>query len=1433
MPQVYAFWMSPCLKPLCLVWMTLGLIQAQTKVTEIFCEGDAFDGVVLADQRTFGDIEDGEEGEVFDAAMDQHGNVVAAVNLGNDERAVILRTATGTRRVIVRSGDSFAYRGKTFELEAFGGASIADGQVLLSAGSNRGAVLLLGDEQETRILALRASGFTYGNGEITVHGEASITDPDAPFGDQYWWTGDHNGLSRGEKLTGQAVEGTSFPISSIDRILNVDHATGDFLCDAFLGTNDRFGGRALLHSIDGTFHALVASDHADVASNWLHERLAGDWAVFETQRHGDDDTVFAVYASRAGEVTRLAQSGDAVPGLPGYQWLQVADPQVTADGTVFFEGVMAFGDEVAEDFSNVRAGWWTWKDGQLSPLATAPQMVGDPEANEAVASFRLAGFQPVTVSPQGDLYYAIYGGEPFESPFELWSLDSEGTATKIATPGWRSVWPDEEQGFAYGGTIEGLRVDSNGGLLVDAVRTDGTRCLARIEPEREPMGELSLHRLAKAGLSPFSYGSSVAVDDPLVPDDRSSNLMSLFNLPVRKGMVADGVTPLLVRLTLPASLVKEPQRFRFNVRVVDGGRLSFGTLIGPGQFSTLNEDTGWKVSTVVDLSAENPVGHAFIPAIKPEDVRLDLGKTELTVLAEVFSENGDSLVATRTFALRKPPIFLIPDSPSEGWGEAFLNVLYESRPRDFVRQLPVWRWEDIKLRKPERVLDTTMLEWSENRADLLGDWAYTRPDVIAHGVGGVLARMIGDTGTKGIDDVNRGDFRGVTIGTSYGFSRINSYLGALSKKLDERESTRAFLSFIPQTIQRIPAWHDAEGAVRSGLVHYYGQFRDLGEPRNHFHSIATQILLTKDGDFPEPFLFTGMFGDRLELLSPFGIDGLTGVDEAAAHEGDRFTTVVAGHYGRSGLGFPRQTHAAAVARAAIDVLDGGPAVLTERKDLLELADSRDVSGFDRRLVDSALGELFSAGLVATMDRLANQDEDLAEERATFQLNPVPGVPVANKPIWIAEVYGPNGVTTEGVTVISDPNNHRVEVMIDDGVEGDVVLFASYRTPGGGVMFAEPQLVASRDSNTVPIEAIVVGPDELELTVGGTITPRLYVQRADGSEQQRWLTSEHVVVTSSNPQVVDASSPLRWQMVSPGVATLTVRYLGKTTTSTITVIDDPQEETPAPAGVLEPVIVEVEGASYPGVAFAGDSVSGAIEVSNDLRQWSTLLDLKANGSPLLNQNDPARWLLRDALPRSTEPRFFRLREGISPVPTAVTGTTELTFDLDGFGNFSNIDQGYGDRVTAVKMGNFNYAGSGGFTPNIEVQFGPEGADPAIWTTGYGDLENILFEDRDFFGQMEITFTADAGHLVSLQRWDMAAYTSAFSEAPTIDRLAVLDGDGAILYDETDLVVAIEGHDRYDFTQSPFEAPVIVLRFETGNLGGLSDDIAFDNILFGQK
>ncbi|MCA9303039.1 MAG: hypothetical protein KC996_02845 [Phycisphaerales bacterium] len=185
-------------------------------------------------------------------------------------------------------------------------------------------------------------------------------------------------------------------------------------------------------------------------------------------------------------------------------------------------------------------------------------------------------------------------------------------------------------------------------------------------------------------------------------------------------------------------------------------------------------------------------------------------------------------------------------------------------------------------------------------------------------------------------------------------------------------------------------------------------------------------------------------------------------------------------------------------------------------------------------------------------------------------------------------------------------------------------------------------------------------------------------------------------------------------------------------------------------------------------------------------------------------------------------------------TSVANASILLFVIDGLGNFDPIPQDYGDRVTATTIGIYHYGiGTEGPTPNIIATYPTAGGvDPSHWGTGYGDLRDVYFDDADGVGHGEVILSADYGYEVVLYSFEMAAYSSVFSSDPTIDAVRVMGCSPGALFEQTNAVISETTHTTFDFTSSPLQDREIRIQFESGNLAGLSDDIALDTIRFGQ-
>ena len=181
--------------------------------------------------------------------------------------------------------------------------------------------------------------------------------------------------------------------------------------------------------------------------------------------------------------------------------------------------------------------------------------------------------------------------------------------------------------------------------------------------------------------------------------------------------------------------------------------------------------------------------------------------------------------------------------------------------------------------------------------------------------------------------------------------------------------------------------------------------------------------------------------------------------------------------------------------------------------------------------------------------------------------------------------------------------------------------------------------------------------------------------------------------------------------------------------------------------------------------------------------------------------------------------------------ASASATVLTFDISGAGNGSIMPQAYGDQVTSTTDGSFSYGATGGFTPNVVVDY--TSPDPPLdlnfWTTGYSDLVNVVENEPDGEAGYTIRLTANSGLFVRLDGFDLGNFGSAV----TLTGLRVVDGDGNVLFSMSNIAVAANSqpHMDFDFAGGLFGSQLDIIVDTTG-MGGNSDNMGLDNIQFGQ-
>ncbi len=178
-------------------------------------------------------------------------------------------------------------------------------------------------------------------------------------------------------------------------------------------------------------------------------------------------------------------------------------------------------------------------------------------------------------------------------------------------------------------------------------------------------------------------------------------------------------------------------------------------------------------------------------------------------------------------------------------------------------------------------------------------------------------------------------------------------------------------------------------------------------------------------------------------------------------------------------------------------------------------------------------------------------------------------------------------------------------------------------------------------------------------------------------------------------------------------------------------------------------------------------------------------------------------------------------------------TVLTFDVDGLPNGHILSNDYGDRVSCSKMGVFHYGLESGITPNITVSYAGDHAGslfPTFWTTDYNDLRNVIENESDGDTGYQVIFQADPNTLVQLESVDVGNWGGQVS----VPEIRVTDGQGTILFQMTNIILPASSIKQHVHLQMPsnVRGSRLVLRVDTTNLGGASDNIGLDNIRFSQ-
>jgi pimeloyl-ACP methyl ester carboxylesterase len=655
-----------------------------------------------------------------------------------------------------------------------------------------------------------------------------------------------------------------------------------------------------------------------------------------------------------------------------------------------------------------------------------------------------------------------------------------------------------------------------------------------------PTGDLIFHAFQAEALN---FSPSDGIDDPLIP---LADPTVLTEQPIiTGGLVADGVTPLLVELNFGASL---PTTHSYTITLATpvGGT----ALI---QIATLS-GTGWQDGNSLSVAAGMSNAFFYVKPVKCEDLQLSGGQ-ELTVGLSVqdTSAPGD-ITATNTLHLRKPPIALIHgyNSDPSAWSTSFTSLLTASRPQEFVIAVGYGTDNNNEFNTSGRLddlagaLDTALQDQVEQ--PLKTNWAFTRYDVVGHSQGGVLARMLCQnlypfTSTPIVSEDNffRGRFRRViTIGAPHNGSVLLHY--ALQMKTNNPDPTVQWLvGCLGNLLQDKFDPFGLQIAEINNLAYPV-------DPRIKFFCLATAIYGGNPPDqitpcraywalglrFPAPdYLQT-----RGQVLLPEGSDGIVDyesqlggagtpsasidigrVDIAHADEPDLFATA-------PGMS---QTKAPDVASVVIARLDGpasafGAFMLPSQLPVTQ-----------RNAIDALVPTVTHADIVAP------GPAPLSGKTFYYNITAPIGLPIGGTVNWYAQVYGTNGLSTNGLQLQISSNGVNASITVDDSVIGEVVIYAAYSTTNGTFVAGAPVPVVSHLPST--LLNIDLQPNAIGLSPGDSASTQVWGVYSNNLEVPLFLTNGQASYVSSDTNVatVDALGTISIQTL--GATVVTASYEG--------------------------------------------------------------------------------------------------------------------------------------------------------------------------------------------------------------------------------------------------------------------------------------------------
>lgn len=720
---------------------------------------------------------------------------------------------------------------------------------------------------------------------------------------------------------------------------------------------------------------------------------------------------------------------------------------------------------------------------------------------------------------------------------------------------------------------------------------------------------LTAHRVS---LEQAAVRDGDPLDAPIEPVTDPARLASAP--PLGLGVVADGVTPVLF------SVLATPGIYTVSI---DGG-LYRGNL--NDRLFVLQPGGGWARITVLTVDSQ---GKGFFYLQGADWTESPVKEAECTIALQ--PSGGDPRPTTLSFKLRPPPVVLVHGyaSSEAAWGPAFRAELDAARPESFVKAIDYGvsyrtvsdRIDPLSPPELRTITDTTVntggrldelakiLEEQLSKANLGfdADWAYTRHDVVGHSQGGVLARMLctgpnsynfGKEPFAGEANMFRGRFRRViTIGSPHNGSLLLYYMLALKEA-----SPTQWRKYIPYALGSY---------IQEKFDPFGPQIRQINNRRTEIHPEARFCLIRctinygfAPGDSCVPaFNILGLCSKventtlyRGGILLPRGTDGIVDFDSMGAGIRTLNTGIVSDILGHN------ITHADVAPLLRPFGVSAGQSETTHQEVALEVV--RLLDGPKDRFGAFPLPPRLSDALKVSIDSIVPRglefldviESVLSKQNLSFTLSAPPSRAIVGDISWHAEVFTTNGVSTDGILLTDDlsaPNT--IIVSVDDGVVGDVVLYAIYPSTGETLVVAEPRVVLSRPIGE-NLGAIELTPPKVTASVGDEVSTAIWGNFTDGARGQLYVRPGDAAFHSSAPDIASVDSAGNVKVNSYGEAVITAIYGNLSAQMKILPV----------APEIRNLTLSLNTNGIPQLSYSGTyGVTNIIQSSSNLVDWTTL------------------------------------------------------------------------------------------------------------------------------------------------------------------------------------------------------------------------------------